>query len=524
MKKMLSTLCLLAVVILSAGAYAAAPADTLTEVKKKGVLVAGVKNVLPPFGYIDANTKAIIGYDIDFAQALGKKLGVKVELKAVTSENRVALLQSGGIDIIAATMSKTPEAAREVDFSHTYFLTGQKFVTKKGKVFELQDLEKKRIGTLKGTNSERTLRKQLPSAKVVLFTDYSQAFSALEKGELDAVTSHEPILANMLAKSAVKDMFEIAPPQVSTEQYALGMRKGDRSFVESVNKALLEMEQSGEAKEIYERWFGPKSDFSMRRIFTITASDNSLPDTLATIKKKGVLVAGVKNLLPPFGYVDENSKAIIGYDIDFVNAIAKKLGVKVELKPVTSESRIPQLIAGEIDIIAATMTRTPGRSKEIDFSCTYFFSGQRFLAGKGSIKFLKDLAGKKIAAVKGSTSEKNLRKAAPKASVVLFDHYPEAVKALQEGKVDAVTTDDAILAGLLARMPDKSKYEVSRLQLDVEPYGLGIRKGDKNFVDFVNQTLVEMEKSGEAKKIFTTWFGPNTDFPITRNFKITLGM
>ena len=76
------------------------------------------------------------------------------------------------------------------------------------------------------------MRKQLPSAKVVLFTDYSQAFRALEKGELDAVTSHEPILANMLAKSAAKDMFEIAPPQISTEQYALGMRKGDRSFVE----------------------------------------------------------------------------------------------------------------------------------------------------------------------------------------------------------------------------------------------------------------------------------------------------
>ena len=98
-----------------------------------------------------------------------------------------------------------------------------------------------------------------------------------------------------------------------------------------------------------------------------------------------------------------------------MNAIAKKLGVKVELKPVTSESRIPQLIAGEIDIIAATMTRTPARAKEIDFSCTYFFSGQRFLAGKGSIKFLKDLTGKKIATVKGSTSELNLRKAAPKA-------------------------------------------------------------------------------------------------------------
>jgi polar amino acid transport system substrate-binding protein len=524
MKKLGSILCLIAVVILSVSAFAAAPADTLTEVKKKGVLVAGVKNLLPPFGYVDDTTKAIIGYDVDFANALAKKLGVKVELKPVTSENRVALLQTGEIDIIAATMSRTPEGAKDVDFSHTYFLTGQKFVAKKGKVFALKDLEKKRIGTIKGTNSELNLRKKLPSAKVFLFTDYSQAFTALEKGELDAVTSHEPILAKMLAKSSVKNKLEIAPPQITVEAYALGMRKGDRSFIDFVNNALVDMEQSGEAKEIYDRWFGPKSDFFMRRIFTIKASDDSLPDTLAEIKKKGVLVAGVRNQLPPFGFIDDTTKTIIGYDIDFVNTIANKLGVKVELKPVTAESRIPQLTAGDIDIIAATMTRTPERAKEIDFSFTYFFSGQRFLASKGSIKFLKDIADKKIATVKGSTSELNLRKAASKATVVLFERYPEAVQALQEGKVDAVTTDEAILAGLLAKMPDRAKYEISRLQISVEPYGLGIRKGDKSFVDFANQTLIEMEKSGEAKKIFNTWFGPKTVFPINRSFKISDGM
>ena len=112
MKKLVSILSLIAVVILSAQAFAAAPTDTLSEVKKKGVLVVGVKDLLPPFGYIDENSKAIIGYDIDFANALAKKLGVKVELKAVTSENRVALLQTGGIDIIAATMSRNPEAAQ----------------------------------------------------------------------------------------------------------------------------------------------------------------------------------------------------------------------------------------------------------------------------------------------------------------------------------------------------------------------------------------------------------------------------
>ncbi len=245
-------------------------------------------------------------------------------------------------------------------------------------------------------------------------------------------------------------------------------------------------------------------------------------DTLAEVKKKGVLVAGVKDSLSPFGYIDEKSRTIIGYDIDFVDAIAKKLGVKVELKPVTSATRMPQLQEGNVDIIAATMTKNPERAQQIDFSHTYFFTGQKFITSKGKVKTLKDLEGKKIGTTKGSTSEKNVAKALPTATVLSFDDYPQAYLALQQGKVQAVTTDEAILAGLIAKTPKnlKGKYEIPNIQISDEPYGLGMRKGDKNFVDFVNKTLLEMEKSGEAKKIFDKWFGPKSETPLKRTFKI----
>ena len=246
-------------------------------------------------------------------------------------------------------------------------------------------------------------------------------------------------------------------------------------------------------------------------------------DTLAEVKKKGVLVAGVKDSLPPFGYIDEKSRQIVGYDIDFINAIAKKLGVKVELKPVTSASRMPQLQEGNIDIIAATMTKNPERAKQLDFSHTYFFTGQKFITRKGSIHALKDLEGKKIGTAKGSTSEQNVKKSIPTANVLSFDDYPQAFLALQQGKVQAVTTDEAILAGILAKAPNKGQFEIPSLQISDEPYGLGMRKGDKNFVDFVNKTILEMEKSGEARKIFDRWFGPDTQFHLNRTFKIVAG-
>jgi polar amino acid transport system substrate-binding protein len=261
--------------------------------------------------------------------------------------------------------------------------------------------------------------------------------------------------------------------------------------------------------------------FMVAALAAVSAKAVLAADTLADVKKKGVLVAGVKDSLPPFGYIDEKTRQIVGYDIDFVNAIAKKLGVKVELKPVTSASRMPQLQESHIDMIAATMTKNAERAKVIDFSLTYFFTGQKFITKKGTVKSLKDLEGKRIGTAKGSTSEQNVKKAIPTSTVLSFDDYPQAFLALQQGKVSAVTTDEAILAGILAKAPNKAQFEIPNIQISDEPYGLGMRKDDKNFVDFVNKTLLEMEKNGEAAKIFDKWFGPSTQFHLQRIFKIT---
>ncbi|MBC8017565.1 MAG: transporter substrate-binding domain-containing protein, partial [Verrucomicrobia bacterium] len=175
--------------------------------------------------------------------------------------------------------------------------------------------------------------------------------------------------------------------------------------------------------------------FMVATLAAISAKVVLAADTLADVKKKGVLVAGVKDSLPPFGYIDEKTRTIVGYDIDFIAAIAKKLGVKVELKPVTSASRMPQLQESHIDIIAATMTKNAERANVIDFSHTYFFTAQKFITKKGTVRSLKDLNGKRIGTAKGSTSEQNVKKAIPTSTVLSFDDYPQAFLALQQGKV-----------------------------------------------------------------------------------------
>ena len=244
-------------------------------------------------------------------------------------------------------------------------------------------------------------------------------------------------------------------------------------------------------------------------------------DTLATIKQRGTLVCGVKDSLPPFGYVDGKTRRIVGYDIDFCKAIAQRLGVRAELKPVTSAARIAQLKEGNIDIIAATMTKTPERAQEIDFSHTYFVTGQKFLVKKDSVRGLQDMNGKKIGTAKGSTSEQNAKKAIPGATILSFDDYPQAFLALNQGKVVAVTTDEAILAGIRAKAPKPEAYEILDERISDEPYGLGLRKGESALLTEVNKTLLELERSGEAKRIFDKWFGPASAAPLKRGFTIT---
>jgi len=245
-------------------------------------------------------------------------------------------------------------------------------------------------------------------------------------------------------------------------------------------------------------------------------------DTYDIVKKRGVLVVGVKDATPGFGFIDPKTREIVGYDCDFAAYLAKKMGVKLELKGVTSAARIPQLQAGNVDLIIATLTYTPERAKQVDFSYTYLLTGQKFLLKKGTVKSLADLDGKKIGTAKGSTSEQNAAKALPKATILSFDDYPQAFLALQQGKVVAVTTDETILAGILGKAPNKDQFEIADLRISDEPYGIGVVKGNPKMLKFVNDTLLEMEKKGEAKKIWDKWFNPKSDQPMERGkFKIT---
>jgi putative glutamine transport system substrate-binding protein len=220
--------------------------------------------------------------------------------------------------------------------------------------------------------------------------------------------------------------------------------------------------------------------------------------TLDAVKKRDKLIAGVRYDANLFGLKDPSTGKVEGFDIDIAKAIAKDIlgdENKIELKEVTSKTRIPMLEKGDIDIIVATMTINEERKKQVNFSDVYFNAGQSLLVKKGSeIKSVADLTkGKKVLAVKGSTSAKNIKEKAPEAEVLEFENYAEAFTALKSGKGDALTTDNAILMGMAAQDPN---YVLTGGTFTDEPYGIAIKKGDQKMTDAVNAALKKLRDSG----------------------------
>ena len=228
---------------------------------------------------------------------------------------------------------------------------------------------------------------------------------------------------------------------------------------------------------------------------------------LDEVKKRGTLIAGVKTDFPPFGYVDSAGKNL-GFDVDVAHLFAKALfddETKVELVAVTSGNRIPFLQSGKIDIIIATVTVTEERKQVVEFSDPYFLSGSLLLASKASpIKGVENLAGKTVAVIQGAIQDKDIEQLAPKASRVKFGKVSEAVLAVKGGRADAFSQDDIVILTLAKENPDMKAVGKPFIP---RPYGIAVRKGDLEFIKWVNDQLAKMKRDGTYDKLWKKYFG-----------------
>ena len=230
--------------------------------------------------------------------------------------------------------------------------------------------------------------------------------------------------------------------------------------------------------------------------------------TMNMLQEEGEITIGVKYDVPPFGVRNPRTRDIEGFDVDLGKAIADELGVKPRFVEAISDNRIPFLQKGTADLILSTMTINAERNREIDFSEPYYIARGRILVPKGSdIRGLEDLGGKRVCTALGSTYADTLKERASDADLRLVDTYSECLELIQNESVDAISTDDVILTGMIIQDPD---LQMVGRPLTTEPYGAGIKQGDTLFRQFVDGVIRDYKQDGRWARSYQRWVGRYT--------------
>ena len=236
-------------------------------------------------------------------------------------------------------------------------------------------------------------------------------------------------------------------------------------------------------------------------------------DKLDEIRTRGKLLVGNSETSPPFS--SRENGMIVGYDIDLAAQVTKRLGVPMEFVSVINSERIPALQQNRIDLAASGMTRADNRRHLIGFSLAYLVSPHTVIIREDSrITEVKQMAGKKLALVKGASVDAELMQAVPTLQIVHYDTYALCFDALRDRKVSGFLADEVLLWAYAHKSGAPADYTMIPDYDLPRTAGFGIKKDEPRFTKFVDDVLLDLEKSGEAEKIFNAWFAP-TKRPFT---------
>ena len=256
-------LALALVLCYAAAAQAGAAYDNVMKTK---VLRAGIMTDSIPGAYYNDKGEWV-GFDVDIAEEIAKRMGCKLERVAVNNKTRIAFVQEGRIDISVANMTHKRERDKSIDFSITYFFDGQKILAKKGAFKDLKSFVGKKVATMQGTTSEidvKNLLKKLGDAdfekNVISFQKESECFQALQMGRAAGWSTDSTILIGYAAQDPGK--WEVIGDFISDEPYGMGLPQDDSAWRDAVNFALQDIWNDGTYMKIYNKWYGPDTPYA----------------------------------------------------------------------------------------------------------------------------------------------------------------------------------------------------------------------------------------------------------------------
>ena len=244
-------------------------------------------------------------------------------------------------------------------------------------------------------------------------------------------------------------------------------------------------------------------------------------DQWQDIVKKKEITCGTFSDVPPFAAPDPKTREMVGFDVDLCNALAKHLGVAAKVTPLSVEARVPEVKLGRVDMTIANLAYTKSRGEQIQLSDPYYVA-KEMLAVKASdpATTKAEYKGKRLSSTKASTSEMSIKMNG--SEPMTFQDTGSAYMALQQGKSVGMVANTMTITKLVNQSKTSGvELKMIKEPMVMQPIGVGLRKDEPVLLAKVNEALLAMDKAGEIDAIWAKWLGPNTEYKMTREDKVT---
>jgi polar amino acid transport system substrate-binding protein len=234
-----------------------AMADKLDDITARGKLLVGVAEASPPFSFREEK-RGIVGYDVDLAAQVAKRLGVGLTKVPIINAERIPSLRDDKVDLVAMGMTRSPGRARDIDVSLAYFVSPHKVLVRRDSgLTKIAQLAGRTLALVRSASVDKDLKDAVPSLQIVFLDDYQAAFTALKERKVDSFLADELLLLRFAQRSGSPQDFALIDDYDLPRTAGFGIKKNEPRFKALVDRTLLDLEASGEAAMIFNTWFAP---------------------------------------------------------------------------------------------------------------------------------------------------------------------------------------------------------------------------------------------------------------------------
>jgi len=495
-----------------------AQVTTAARIRERGALIVGIRYDLEPFSFISANGE-LAGLEIDLAHELAQRwLGnpEAVILRQLRSDTAAQHLIEGDVDIVLAGVPHTHNNEQEIDFSPPYFINGDALLTFPDTgIRALGDVNGRTIGIVSWTDAGQRLKSAAPvTPTLTVYDNFFQVTEALRTRQIEAYADerHRLERARRLISGA-----EIVGPY-SQVPFALGFRENDPFFANLVTLTFQDMAADGTCEALFARWLPGTPPPTLPRLpgnaptpsIGDAPQERATADLSAAIKTRGTLRIGYLIDLWPYS-ANRDDGVPTGFEVRLLERVAEVwFGSReaVEMVPVTRESGLQALLAGEVDVLAGGWVQSRELELQADTSLALFDDGvSLFSLSAAPYRTLQELVGRPVGVVANSDGAAAIPQLTQLAggplNALSYPTRDEAVAALQRGEVVAVLAERGLVLSPLYR---QAGFTLADARLTYRPVSYVLPQGDSSFRDWFNETLMQLHDNGVFREVYTTWF------------------